>query len=65
MKFNISSTSGVFFGKYSGATVAEAVDCLAQDAGYEDADDMDERTGGSWERDLIVYDGETGREVAR
>ena len=63
MKYRIFSASAGFLGVYYGNTPREAVDMFANDAGYDDAEDMNARTGGNWRRDLVVYDGKTAKEV--
>jgi hypothetical protein len=42
-----NASTGVVLGVYEGATANDALDLMAQDAGYEDYQDMKNETGSS------------------
>jgi hypothetical protein len=55
--FELSSSAGVILGTYRTATVQEAKDVLARDAGYRDYAEVKRVTGesdASWGRDNLI-----------
>ena len=51
-----SRTGGVCLGLYQGETTEQAADELARDAGYRDADHMNDVIGDDWRNDLIIVE---------
>lgn len=43
--YEITSSEGVYFGAYEAETVADALNAMARDAGYRDADDAASQVG--------------------
>ena len=49
-------TSGLLLGLYESETIEHAADELARDAGYRDADHMNDVTEDDWRDDLVIVE---------